>query len=166
MKLVMKSYEIDLINYCFRIVINHYKQPFDLGYKQPFFDRYSQVSIGKLITSRTTDELVENLKGTEYYEPLRKLRDSQNVTLYDYDLTLNLYYFTSIWKEQKKVLKKDELELFMRDCGSKIDMLNMQWIYRAKKYYNMKPADIYLLLIPIHYKLSTEMVKEMVRRRD
>ena len=89
-------------------------------------------------------------------------RDSQNVTLYDYDLTLNLYYFTSIWKEQKKVLKKDELELFMRDCGSKIDMLNMQWIYRAKKYYNMKPADIYLLLIPIHYKLSTEMVKEMV----
>ena len=162
MKLVMKSYEIDLINYCFRIVINHYKQPFDLGYKQPFFDRYSQVSIGKLITSRTTDELVENLKGTEYYEPLRKLRDSQNVTLYDYDLTLNLYYFTSIWKEQKKVLKKDELELFMRDCGSKIDMLNMQWIYRVKKYYNMKPADIYLLLIPIHYKLSTEMVKEMV----
>ena len=37
MKLVMKSYEIDLINYCFRIVINHYKQPFDLGYKQPVF---------------------------------------------------------------------------------------------------------------------------------
>lgn len=26
----------------------------------------------------------------------------------------------------------------------------------------MKPADIYLLLIPIHYKLSTDLVKEMV----
>ena len=26
----------------------------------------------------------------------------------------------------------------------------------------MKPADIYLLLIPIHYKLSTDQVKEMV----
>ena len=38
----------------------------------------------------------------------------------------------------------------------------MQWIYRAKKYYNMKPADIYLLLIPIHYKISTDLVKEMV----
>ena len=51
----------------------------------------------------------------------------------------------------------------MRDRGSKIDLLNLQWIYRAKKYYNMKPADIYLLLIPIHYKLSTDQVKEMVR---
>ena len=36
----------------------------------------------------------------------------------------------------------------MRDRGSKIDLLNLQWIYRAKKYYNMKPADIYLLLMP------------------
>ena len=59
-------------------------------------------------------------------------------------------------------MKKSDLELFMRDRGSKIDLLNIQWIYRAKKYYNMKPADIYLMLIPIHYKLSTELVKDMV----
>lgn len=58
--------------------------------------------------------------------------------------------------------EKSDLELFMRDRGSKIDLLNIQWIYRAKKYYNMKPADIYLMLIPIHYKLSTELVKDMV----
>lgn len=162
MKLIMKSYEIDLINYCLRIVINHYKQPFDLNYKREFFDRYSQISIEKLITSRTTDELVENLKGTEYYEPLKKLREAESVTLYDYNLALDLYYYTSTWREQRKVLKKADLELFMCDRGSKIDLLNIQWIYRAKKYYNMKPADIYLMLIPIHYKISTDLVKEMV----
>lgn len=162
LKLILKNYEIELINYCLRIVINHYRQPFDLNYKRAFFDRYSQISIEKLITSRTTDELVENLKGTEYYAPLKKLKDSQNVTLYDYNLTLDLYFFTSTWKEQKKMLKKDDLALFIRDRGSKIDLLNLQWIYRAKKYYNMKPADIYLMLIPIHYKLNTELVKELV----
>ena len=162
MKLLVKNYEIDLINYCLRIVINRYKQPFDLNYKRAFFDRYSQISIEKLITSRTTDELVENLKGTEYYVPLKKLKDAQDVTLYDYNLALDLYFFTSTWKEQKKVLSKSDLELFMRERGSKIDLLNLQWIYRAKKYYNMKPADIYLLLIPIHYKISTEQIKELV----
>ena len=162
LKTYWKRYEVDVINYCLRIVFNHYQIPFDLDYKKEYFDRYSQISIEKLITSRTTDELVENLKDTEYYAPLRKLKDSQNVTLYDYDLTLNLYYFTTIWKEQKKVLKKADLDLFMRDFGSRIDLLNLQWIYRAKKYYNMKPADIYLLLIPIHYKLSTDLVKELV----
>lgn len=162
MRQLIKPYEIELINYCLRIVINHYRQPFDLNYKKAFFDRYSQISIEKLITSRTTDELIENLNGTEYYAPLKKLKDSQDVTLYDYDLALNLYYFTSVWKEQKKNLKKKDFELFKRDCGAQIDLLNLQWIYRAKKYYNMKPADIYLLLIPIHYKISTDLIKEIV----
>ena len=102
MKLRLKSYEIELINYCLRIVINHYQKPFDLDYKRPFFDRYSQISIEKLITSRTTDELIETLKETEYYEPLKKLKDSPSVTLYDYDLALNLYYFTTLWKRKTR----------------------------------------------------------------
>ena len=70
--------------------------------------------------------------------------------------------YCGVKRGQKKIFKKSDLELFMRDRGSKIDLLNIQWIYRAKKYYNMKPADIYLMLIPIHYKLSTELVKDMV----
>ena len=58
---------MDLINYCLRIVFNHYDRPFDLDYKKEFFDRYSQLSIDKLITSTTVEELVDNLKDTEYY---------------------------------------------------------------------------------------------------
>lgn len=85
--------------------------------KKEFFDRYSQLSIDRLITSRTTDELVDNLKGTEYYDPLKKLQDAQKVTLYDYDLALELYFFTTLWKARKKMLKKEDLELYERNCG-------------------------------------------------
>ena len=83
-----------------------------MNHKRAFFDRYSQISIEKLIHSRTTDELIENLKGTEYYNTLKKLRDSGKATLFDYDLALNLYYFVSMWKQRKKILKPKELELF------------------------------------------------------
>ena len=162
MKLYLKRYEVDLINYCLRIIFNHYEQPFDLNYKRSFFDRYSQISIEKLITSRTIEEFVDNLQGTEYYEPLRKLRDSNASTLFDYDLALDLYYYTTLWKEKKKVLKKRELEIFTRDIGSKIDLLNLQWIYRAKKYFKMQPADIYSMIIPIHFKIHRDTVKELV----
>ena len=61
----------------------------------------------------------------------------------------------------QKVSEEKELELFTRDCGSKIDLLNMQWIYRAKKHFNLKEADIYSLLIPIHYRISVEQIKAM-----
>ena len=57
-----KQYEISLINYCLRIVFNHYDTPFDLDYKKEYFDRFSQISIDKLVTSENIRELVENLQ--------------------------------------------------------------------------------------------------------
>lgn len=38
LRLYLKRYEVDLINYCLRIVYNHYEEPFDLNHKKPFFD--------------------------------------------------------------------------------------------------------------------------------
>ncbi|MEG0354104.1 MAG: V-type ATPase subunit [Lachnospiraceae bacterium] len=162
LKLYMKRYEVDLINYCFRIILNHYEEPFDLNYKKPFFDKYSQISIDKLITSSSLDEFIENLNGTEYYAPLKKLREAGVSKLFDYNLALELYYFNAVWKEKKKILQKKELDIFTRDTGSKIDLLNLQWIYRSKKYYNMLPANIYALLIPIHFHLKKDTLKELV----
>lgn len=41
-------------------------------------------------------------------------------------------------------------------------LLNIQWIYRAKKYYHLLPPDIYALTIPIHYRLNLEDFKMLV----
>ena len=162
LKLYWKRYEIDLINYCLRIVFNHYDKPFDLEYKKEFFDRYSQISIDRLITSKNIDELVDNLRDTEYYDALARIKDSGAGTLFDYDLALDLYYFSTMWKKGKRVLKGHEQKIFLKDYGMKIDLLNLQWIYRAKKYYHMLPPDIYSMTIPIHYRVRVEEFKSLV----
>ena len=162
LKTYWKRYEVDVINYCLRIVFNHYQIPFDLDYKKEYFDRYSQISIDALVASKNAEELVDNLAGTEYYEPLKKIREMETATLFDYDMALELYYFTTLWKRQKRLLKGKELKLYARDCGTKIDLLNLQWVYRAKKYYHMLPPDIYSLTIPIHYRLSVKEYKTLV----
>lgn len=162
LKTYWKRYEVDVINYCLRIVFNHYQIPFDLDYKKEYFDRYSQISIDALVASKNVEELVDNLAGTEYYEPLKKIREMETATLFDYDMALELYYFTTLWKRQKRLLKGKELKLYARDCGTKIDLLNLQWVYRAKKYYHMLPPDIYSLTIPIHYRLSVKEYKTLV----
>ena len=162
LKLYWKRYEVDLINYCLRIVFNHYEKPFDLEYKKEFFDRYSQISIDRLITSKNIDELVDNLRDTEYYGALARIRDSGAGTLFDYDLALDLYYFSTMWKKGKRVLKGHEQKIFLKDYGMKIDLLNLQWIYRAKKYFKMQPADIYSMIIPIHFKIHRDTMKELV----
>ncbi len=158
----LRRYEIDLINYCFRIVFNEYPEPFDLAHKREFFDKYSKISIDKLITSTNINELVEQLEGTEYYEPLIKLQNHTNATLFDYNITLDLYYYTSLWKSRAKHLKHSELRVSTNEIGSKIDLLNLQWIYQAKTYYSLTIAEIYALLIPINHHLSREQFKALV----
>ena len=158
----MKHLEIDLINYCFRIVSNHTAPSFDLDYKKEFFDHYSKLSVEKLFSSASIPELIENLRGTEYYAPLHLIANQPDSTLFEYDLALELYHFSTVWKARKKVLKKKELELFTRDYGAQIDLLNMQWIYRSKKYYHLTDVETYALLLPIHYKVSSDSIKEMV----
>lgn len=112
--------------------------------------------------SKNVEELIDNLKGTEYYSPLQTLRESGAATLYDYDLTLELYYFSVMWKEEKRLLKGKERDIFIKDYGMRIDLTNIRWIYRAKKYYNMLPPDIYMMMIPIQYRFSKEEFKAMV----
>ena len=143
-------------------MFNHYDKPFDLEYKKEFFDRYSQISIDRLITSKNIDELVDNLRDTEYYDALARIKDSGAGTLFDYDLALDLYYFSTMWKKGKRILKGHEQKIFLKDYGTKIDLLNLQWIYRAKKYYHMLPPDIYSMTIPIHYRVRVEEFKSLV----
>lgn len=162
LRLYWKRYEVDLINYCLRIVFNHYAAPFDLEYKKRFFDRYSDISIDRLITSANINELVDNLRGTEYYGALSRIRDSEEATLFDYDLALDLYYFSVMWRKERKLLTGQEKEMFLKDFGTKIDLLNLQWVYRAKKYYHMLAPDIYALTIPYHYRIGVDEFKALV----
>lgn len=162
LKTFMKRYEVDLIRYCLRIVFNHSNVPFDLNYKKPFFDKYSKIRIDQLVTAKNIDHLVDYLKNTEYYAPLSRIRQSGASTLADYELALDLYYFSMMWKERKGNWDKKDKEMLTKELGAKIDLLNLQWIYRAKKYYHMLAPDIYTLLIPIQHKLSNQEFKDLV----
>lgn len=163
LKIFKKRYEVELIEYCLRIVFNHYSTPFDLNDKRAFFDQYTSLKIDRLITSQNIHQLVDQLKGTEYYIPLKRIRESGSQNLLDYDLALDLYYFTVMWKIGKKIGEKKEREMIRKELGTKIDLLNLQWIYRSKKYYHIPAADIYSLLIPISYRLSDRELKDLAQ---
>ena len=162
LKIFMKRYEVDLVRYCLRIVFNHSNVPFDLNYKKPFFDKYSKIRIDQLVTAKNIDHLVDYLKNTEYYAPLSRIRQSGASTLADYELALDLYYFSMMWKKRKGNWDKKDKEMLTKELGAKIDLLNLQWIYRSKKYYNLQPADIYALLIPIEFHLKKEQITKLV----
>ena len=128
--LYFKRYEVSVIKECLNTVFDHRDVVLNLSIFDEFFNKHSQLDINLLASSRTIEELIANLKGTEYYAPLSQLADIERPTLFDYEMTLDLYYFAQMWKDRSKVVTKRDLEELTAAWGSKFDMLNLQWIYR------------------------------------
>lgn len=159
--LYFMHFEIDILKKCLRNAIGDDQPDIDLSIYEDFFKNHSKLDLMKLTASRSLSDFVANLEGSVYHGLLSGLTDTREPTLFDYEVHLDLLYFKTIWKVMGKHLKKEEKELLTRCFGSKLDLLNIQWIYRSKKYYHLQPADIYALLIPTNYHLNKEQITKM-----
>lgn len=166
MALYFKRYEISVMKDCLRKVFDKGYAELDLSLFKEFFDRHSKLDIEKLAGSSTIEEFVNSLSGSEYYAPLKKLSNEYRPGIFDYGMALDQYYFANIWSVKEKLFKKRDLAEITMAYGNKFDMLNLQWIYRSKKYYHMAPADIYALLIPVHYRLKRQEISALVEAPD
>ena len=159
--LYFMHFEIDILKKCFRNSMGRNRLDIDLSIFQDFFEKHSRLDLIKLSASGDLHEFITNLEGSPYYDLLTHLDDKDQPALFDYEVHLDLLYFRTIWKVMGKHLARNEQELLTRCFGSKLDLLNVQWIYRSKKYYHLQPADIYSLLIPINYHLNKEQITKM-----
>ena len=160
--LYFMHYEIGIIKTCLRNAAGHRDQRQDLSMFREFFDKHSSLDLIQLSESQNMDQFVANLNGSPYYGPLSRLQQKGKLTLPECENTLDMIYFRNIWRIKKKYLTKGEQKIIAQCFGTRRDVLNLQWIYRAKKYYNMLPPDISTLLIPVHYRIHVDQLKDLV----
>lgn len=160
--LYFMHYEIDIIKQILRHVINHQTAILDLSMFQDFFNKHSAIDLVALAESENLQDFISRLEGSAYHALLIRLTDNDRVSVFDYELQLDLFYFKSIWNVKTKVLSKKEQKILAECFGCRLDLLNIQWIYRSKLYYSLPEADIYALLIPVRYRLKTPQVKQLV----
>jgi len=120
----------------------------------------SSLDIDKLSNSKNINELIENLKDTEFYTVLDSVKD--RTSLFDINMKLDLYYYMKLWNFQNKYLDKHDKKILHKINGTEIDTQNIIWICRLKTYYDIKPNFIYSYLIPYQYKLSSTEIKRIV----
>ena len=158
-------YEIAILKRCLRCVLDHRNPDLDLSLFQEFFEKHSHLNLMALSSAQTIQDFVSNLGGTVFYDLLADLAETPGTTLFDYELKMDLLYFKTMWK-QASYLSKKEAEILTQCFGSKLDLLNIQWIYRSKRYYHMTSAQIYALLIPVHHRLKKDVVKALVEAEN
>lgn len=161
--LYSKRYEILMLKEIMTNIFDHRNtDPVDISPYVDFFRKHSKIDFQKLALSSTMEEMIQALKGSEFYAPLSKIQGHETSLLFDYGMALDLYYFTQIWNVRKKLFSGNDLAQITKSYGEKFDMLNLQFIQRSKRFFNMKPADIYALLIPMTYKLKKEEIAALV----
>ena len=166
LKLFFMKYEIALLKSVLRQIFENKIVSVDTATLGPYFIKFSTIPLNKLQGNINLDEFIEILQGTLFYTPLKKVHNLGNCTLFDYELCLDVLQFTVIWKNKNKYLFGTDLKLITDDYGYRIDLINIQWIYRLKTYYNSTPNEIISFLIPIRHKLKQHQMKELINSKS
>ncbi|WP_146924499.1 V0D/AC39 family V-type ATPase subunit [Alkalibacterium kapii] len=131
-----------------------------------YLDRHSHLNLKALENVTTLTDFREALRGSMYHQPIRQLDSLKNPSLFDYETVLDTFAFTTIWHEKNKILKKDEQKIFEQIYGTKFDLLNIIFIYRYKRYYDLPPEQISTLLVPVNYRLSNNKIQQLLSAED
>lgn len=156
-----RRYEITCLKMIIRAVWGDSTILEDISDYREVFSRHSAFPLMQAAAADSIEGLIAALEGTPYCSVLKNVYQGGEKKLFDYEFALDMFYFTDLWKKVRKNLKKQDSEAVILSVGTQIDLLNLQWIYRAKKYYRMAAADIYALIIPVHYRISVEQIRRM-----
>lgn len=159
-------YEISLLKAVIRSILSVGEPLTDTEEYREIFERHSAIPLKQAVNADTMESLIASLSGTVYKKVLSDVYGSASRELFDYELALDLFFFSEYWKMAKKDLKAEDQEAIRQSAGAQIDAVNLTWIYRAKKYYDMSAAQIYALIVPIHYRLTREQIKRMAEAAD
>lgn len=122
---------------------------------------YTNLSYEHLLSSGSVEQLIEKLKGTPYYNGLSNL-SKEDAIKREFHIEMKLYValYKSIFEKAEKLNKEDQRAV-KELIGFKIDLLNIQWIYRAKKYYEITPEEMFIYSLEGGLSLGYNRLKKL-----
>ena len=158
-------YEIELLKLALRGVLtaDFIPLPYD---RESFFVSKLSFDIQRLAQAQTARDYLAALEGSAYHRVLSSALSQAHIDLFTCEMLLDNYYFKYAWKLKDKALSGKDREIVSESLGGEIDMLNLMWIYRCKKYYQLDSELIYSDIIPIYYKIPRQKLGALIRTAD
>lgn len=124
-----------------------------------FFRLHTKIDLEAIVKAENFQEILNACRNTGYYSVLYR-EGIAGIKSEMVLMMLDRYYYKTLWKETFKFLdKSSELaDMF----GKKVDLLNILWVYRCKKYFNLSNEMVYTHIIPINYKMTKDNLSDIV----
>lgn len=108
------------------------------------------------------NDFLELIKSEDYYKIFEEYQGViEDAPLEEIEVKLDKFYFQKVYKLAQKTNRN-----LTHIIGTEIDLLNIIWIYRARKYFNYTTEETKEILIPINYKLSKKNLENLVECGD
>lgn len=163
---VYRKQEIEDIKNMLRI-LHMGKQLKEIDRKSLFISKFSKIDFNEALKSKNIQELVESVKGTNFYEILAPFVLGENhIDLFSAEMALDMYYYTKLVSSIESILSGQDLEVVRTIFGVEADIKNILLIYRGKKYFETYKELPYRYLIPLAYKLKKDEIRKLVEAHD
>ena len=159
-KALLMRYEVEDIKIFLRVFTR--KESKAVGQQHYIYsDLFKNISYEKIKKADTLDEFINSLKDTIYYKELMKyINEDRDKMLFYMEMALDRIYFTKLYRTTLKLKKKDR-EKILEMLGINIDLLNIQWIYRGRKYFNISSEELFNLSLDMGYKYDLKKIKDL-----
>lgn len=126
-----------------------------------FFSSHTKINRDIMSKATSLADCIVACENTPYQKALQRA-ENLGADFFSMGMLLDAMYYDDVWRTINLKLDKSQRELIKRHIGTKIDLLNLMWIYRGKKYFNFSKEIIFTYLLPVRYRLNEEVFKRMV----
>lgn len=165
LEIIFLRYEINVLKDCLRYACQG-EGGKNLSYLNLFFAEHASFDTEAVTEAKDMTELLQALSGTGYEAFLRRLQEHPGMTYADYAIQLDILYYRLAWKRKDKLKEREMREIYTKVLGTEIDWQNIMLMYRSKRFYGRKTAEIYADMIPIRYRLKKTELKELLETEN
>ena len=159
LELIFARYEVNYLKECLKRLYQEERIP--LADRGAFFRRHAGIPVKQGETADNVHEFLQYMKGTPY-EPVFRAPELERAGYGAYAFALDLSYYTNVYRKIKKQRPSTQRRILLQLFGTQIDWLNIMWVYRLKRSFALRTADIYARMIPIQYRLKGRELTRMI----
>lgn len=163
-KLIERRYEIENIKFIFRSLHSGHLEY--ISKERLFPVNHKTISEETFMAIKNFDDALNTFKNSIYSGVITSAYDNYRKTQkLQYLLNaIDFWYFSSLESEFKK---NPEFSSNLRDLFFKqVDLINIQWIYRARLLFKLSTSEVLNLLLPITFKLSKSEIENLSTSED
>jgi V/A-type H+-transporting ATPase subunit C len=159
---LMRKYEVENLKVIFRVWAANEEKEFI--YRKRICH---EIPVDAILEAATVEEIIVLLEDTPYRKPLTEAREKykERGSLFYLEVTLDRELHEATWKAIAGLSPSDR-KIASRLVGIELDILNINWLLRFKRYYNLGLAEVTSLMLPKALQINEQFVREVYPGAD